>query len=91
MKVLLHLAPEMIERVFAPADMARLAKSNTLMNRDDLGRLDQVEVLITGWGTPGLDDAFLDRAKNLKMIAHSAGSTKYLVPPGLWSRSARGF
>src|SRR3954468_3781132 len=65
MNVLLHLAPEMSDRVFDPADLARLSKSNTLMNRDQLSRLQEAEILITGWGTPTLDDAFLDRAKKL--------------------------
>jgi phosphoglycerate dehydrogenase-like enzyme len=89
MNVLLHLAPEMIDRIFHPRDLARLSKTHTLMNRDDLEKLDQVDVLITGWGTPPLDDAFLDRAKKLKLIAHSAGSTKHLVPPTFWTRGIR--
>jgi phosphoglycerate dehydrogenase-like enzyme len=89
MKVLLHLTPEMTERVFAPADMARLQKGNTIMGRSALDRLGEAEILITGWGTPALDEAFFDRAKNLKLMAHSAGSTKYLVPPGFWSRGIR--
>jgi len=89
MNVLLHLAPEMIERIFAPPDLARLAKSCTLLNRDDLSKLPDVDVLVTGWGTSPLDNEFLDRARSLKMIAHSAGSTKHLVPPGFWSRGIR--
>ena len=89
MNVLLHLVPEMVERVFAPADLARLGRGNRLMGRQDLERLDEVDVLVTGWGTPALDDAFLDRAMRLKMIAHAAGSTRYLVPAEFWSRGIR--
>jgi phosphoglycerate dehydrogenase-like enzyme len=89
MKVLFHLTPEMTEQIFGAADLARLAKNNTIMRRQDLERVAEADVLVTGWGTPPLDDALLDRARKLKMIAHSAGSTKHLVPPGFWSRGIR--
>jgi phosphoglycerate dehydrogenase-like enzyme len=89
MNVLLHLTPEMIQRVFDPVDLARLSKTNTLMGREALAQTNEVDILITGWGTPPLDDAFLDRAKRLKMIAHSAGSTRHLVSDSFWSRDIR--
>src|SRR5438105_1103800 len=60
MNVLLHLTPEMINRVFDPADMERLARGNTLWKRDNLARLSEADVLITGWGTPALGDEFFD-------------------------------
>ena len=90
MNVLLHLVPEMVERVFTPATSARWPRATRCsMGRQDLERLDEVDVLVTGWGTPALDDAFLDRATRLKMIAHAAGSTRYLVPAEFWSRGIR--
>jgi len=89
MNVLLHLTAEMIERIFDPRDLARLSKSNTIFTRDDLSHLADVDVLVTGWGTSALDDAFLDSAENLKLIAHAAGSTRYLVPAKFWSRGIR--
>src|SRR4051812_33479904 len=89
MNVLLHLAPEMIERVFSPADLSRLKNGNTIFDRSALDRLGEMEVLITGWGTPALDEAFFDPAKKMKLVAHSAGSTKHLVPKGFWSRGIR--
>ena len=90
MNVLVHLTPEMTERVFDPRDIARLKKpNNTILARDQLSRIAETEVLVTGWGTPTLDEQFLDGAKKLKLIAHSAGSTRHLVPVGFWSRGIR--
>ena len=89
MNVLLHLSPEILARVFAPADLQRLEKKHNLLYRDSLNRIADVEVLITGWSTPALDDAFFDSAKKLKLVAHSAGSTRYLVPKSFWSRDIR--
>jgi phosphoglycerate dehydrogenase-like enzyme len=89
MNVLLHMSSEMQARVFAPADLERLGKIHTLLYRDSLDRMDEVDVLITGWSTPALDDAFFDRAKRLKLIAHSAGSTRHLLPQSFWSRGIR--
>src|SRR3954466_3602908 len=90
MNVLFHLAPEMIERIFAPRDIARLSEAHTLLYRDSISdKIAEVDALITGWGTPHLDDVFLGRAKNLKLIAPSAGSTRYLLPPAFWDRGIR--
>src|SRR5437764_9028783 len=89
MNILFHLTPQMIERVFDPKDVARLARSNTIFTRDNLSGISEIDVLVTGWSTPSLTDGFLDSARRLKLIAHSAGSTKHLVPPGFWSRGVR--
>jgi phosphoglycerate dehydrogenase-like enzyme len=89
MNVLLHLAPDMIRRVFAAGDLARLGAAHSLLDRNDIERLGEADVLVTGWGTPPLDDRFFDRARRLKLVAHSAGSTKLLVPPSFWSRGIR--
>jgi phosphoglycerate dehydrogenase-like enzyme len=44
------------------------------------------EVLITGWGCPPIDDAVLDRAPHLRVIAHAGGSVKQHVDPAAWER-----
>ena len=51
------------------------------------------DAVVTGWGTPMLNDAFFQAADGLKMIAHSAGSVKaflnqhlvdeYMLPRGI--------
>lgn len=55
--------------------------------------------LVTGWGTPHLDEAIFENADKLRIIAHSAGSVKgflrgvaekYIVPRGICVFSANG-
>ncbi|MFF0824562.1 MULTISPECIES: hydroxyacid dehydrogenase [Micromonospora] len=49
-------------------------------------RLRDLEVLITGWGCPPLDDAFLAAAPRLRAVLHAAGSIKPHVTDGVWER-----
>jgi phosphoglycerate dehydrogenase-like enzyme len=44
------------------------------------------EIVVTGWGTPRFTDDVLAAAGNLKLIAHSAGSIKTLLPPAVFER-----
>ncbi len=47
------------------------------------------DVIVTGWGTPPITPAMLDPAKNLKLLIHSAGSIRGLVPEEIWRREVR--
>lgn len=49
-------------------------------------QLANLEVLITGWGCPPLDDAFLDAAPKLHSVLHAAGSVKAHVTASVWKR-----
>lgn len=46
-----------------------------------------VDVLITGWGCPPLDEALLSAAPRLRAVLHAAGSVKSLVTPALLERN----
>lgn len=48
-----------------------------------------VEVLVTGWGSPKVTKEQLDRAPNLRLVAHSAGSIKALIDPSAFDREVR--
>lgn len=48
--------------------------------------LEQIEVLLTGWGAPTLDAALLDRAPHLRGVVHCAGSVKSFATAELWER-----
>lgn len=50
------------------------------------GRLDDLEVLVTGWGCPPLDEEFLARAPKLRAVLHAAGSVKGHVSTAVWER-----
>ena len=47
------------------------------------------EILITTWGCPRLDAAFLDDAPNLRAVFYAAGSVKIFVTDALWARGIR--
>ncbi|MCX4538845.1 hydroxyacid dehydrogenase (plasmid) [Streptomyces sp. NBC_00841] len=48
--------------------------------------LEDVEVLITSWGCPVIDEDVLARAPALKAIVHAAGSVKHHVTQACWDR-----
>ncbi len=43
-------------------------------------------MLLTGWGTPSLQEAWLAGAPKLRLICHCAGSTRGIVPPSVFER-----
>lgn len=49
-------------------------------------RLQDVEVLLTGWGCPPVDDAALRRMPRLKAVVHAAGSVKHHITEACWQR-----
>jgi phosphoglycerate dehydrogenase-like enzyme len=51
--------------------------------------LRDVDVLITGWGAPVLDDALLAAAPRLDAVVHTAGTVKSFVTPSAWQRGVR--
>ncbi|WP_369149576.1 hydroxyacid dehydrogenase [Streptomyces sp. R44] len=48
--------------------------------------LAEVELLITSWGCPVLDEEVLARAPALKAVVHAAGSVKHHVTRACWDR-----
>jgi len=50
---------------------------------DDLA---EVELLVTGWGCPALDDVALERMPRLRWIVHAAGTVKGHLGAAVWRR-----
>jgi phosphoglycerate dehydrogenase-like enzyme len=48
--------------------------------------LREAEVVLTGWGTPVLQEAWLEQAPALKLIGHCAGSVRGIIPPSVFGR-----
>lgn len=42
------------------------------------------DILVTGWGTPAITPQALEGAPRLKLIAHSAGTIRHLVPESIF-------
>src|SRR5690349_15543816 len=50
------------------------------MTSDELAkRIGAFDVVVSGWRSPKFTDAVLNNAKRLKLIAHSAGSVKFML------------
>ncbi|MFF2847571.1 hydroxyacid dehydrogenase [Streptomyces sp. NPDC058001] len=74
----LHLQfgePELI-RLRAAASVAEPLATEELTSPDIRTRLSKVEVLITSWGCPPLDDDVLNAAPRLRAVFHAAGSVR---------------
>lgn len=71
----------------------RLERSVALVSREPLRNLEalgtelaRIEVLITSWGCPPVDEAIVDRMPKLRLIAHLAGSVKGFLDDVVWRR-----
>jgi phosphoglycerate dehydrogenase-like enzyme len=51
--------------------------------------LSDAEVVFSGWGSPVMDEAFLQSAPHLKAVFYGAGSIKSIVTEAFWERNIR--
>lgn len=95
MEIALAMEPRLFGRFFDEDAQRRLHSMGNveiisswqdLREGDAPVSLSRAEVLVTGWGTGGIDDAVLDSAPQLRSIIHSAGSVKGLIPEGCYDR-----
>lgn len=65
--------------VCAPAQTSGSVQANPAVLQD-------VDVLLTGWGAPVIDAAFLAAAPRLRAVFYGAGSVRAMVTDALWAR-----
>ncbi|MFD6416279.1 hydroxyacid dehydrogenase [Streptomyces sp. NPDC060194] len=90
----LAMAAYLPARLFTPADRARMealgeVEPVVLTDFDAPGArrvLAEVDVLVTGWESPYIDAAVLDRAPRLRAVLHTAGTVKHHVHPVCFER-----
>ena len=46
-------------------------------------------MILSGWGAPAMDAAFLEAAPNLRVVLYGAGSIRRVATPALWDRGVR--
>ncbi len=94
-KVFVNLPPELYTELFSPDADTTLRALVDPSFRSDARRLTSAELadvlpgydaIITGWGTPPFTPAVLDGADRLRLIAHSAGSVKAMLPKAVFAR-----
>ena len=44
------------------------------------------DAILTGWGSPALQEAWLADAPNLRLICHCAGSVRGIIPTSIFAR-----
>lgn len=94
MRALLAMPAGLPQRMFDAAQLARLRElaevdtERTIAHWADASEaeLAEVEVLITGWGSPMIDAAALARLPRLRAILHTAGTVRGIVSDAVWER-----
>lgn len=93
--VAVAIRPSLYNGLFTEEVQSRLSGLGVLkmqeqeepLTGEDLADLvEDCEVAITGWGTPSFTQAVLEKAPQLRLIAHSAGSIKRMLPEPVWDR-----
>lgn len=74
---------DVIQRLSQVVDLDPAASVLTELNATNLAK---VEILLTGWSCPYLDDAILDAAPRLRAVVHAAGTIKHHVGPAVFER-----
>lgn len=97
-KILLHLPLAMLNHCFTRKDLNRLRNFDLILPKtDDPAELQRqwerfapdLEIVLTGWDSPGITDAMLDQAPRLRAVIHAAGSIKPFIPASTWRRGVR--
>jgi len=85
----------MVEHLFTPAQLARLAACGEILDPVPLSSWDDprtgvlladAEILVGHWGCPTLTEAVLDRAPDLRLFAYGAGTVKWQVTDAVFAR-----
>ncbi len=71
----------------AMAHVCQLVKPESFRDLEEITPyLSQIEVLLTSWGSPRIDQQFIDAAPRLRLVAHLAGSVKGFIDDIAWRR-----
>ena len=96
-KALYVLDGEAFEKIYGEEERAAVAELADIyappQTRDSVSKnpsvLSEAEVILSGWGAPAMDDAFLAAAPNLRAVLYGAGSIRRVATPALWERGVR--
>jgi phosphoglycerate dehydrogenase-like enzyme len=97
-KIVLSMYPGLERHALRPQHIDALTDIGDLLDRTAIdgmpsGRADEVlaaaDVLLGHWGCSRLDDAFLDRAPRLRMLAYAAGTMRDVVTAATFARVPR--
>lgn len=81
--------PPVARRLRAVADVDLAAPLTEFTSADARARLGRARVLLTGWGSPVIDERTLSHAPRLGAVVHAAGTVKGHVTPAIFARGVR--
>ena len=96
--LVLALTAEETEQVLDAESRQRLAVAANVHTGGGIPRLDEpafaaaladAEVLLTSWSSPRIDAALLAAAPRLRLVAHAAGTVKFLMTPEAFTHGVR--
>lgn len=79
--------PEQVERLNTTGRSTWNGRDRQFTPEELTEALVGVEVLVTGWGTPRLDEKVLAKADDLKLIVHTAGSIGSIADAAVYDRN----
>ena len=93
-KAMYILFPDALEQIYPPKLRACISElvniTSAPQTRESIAQdpslLGDLEILISGWGAPVLDEAFLNAAPRLRAVFYGAGSIRNTVTPAFWER-----
>lgn len=94
-KILVAFLPSLYEVVYSPehdealrafGDVTFHDGETNLTSEELAARVPGFDAVLTCWGTPRFSDEVLDAADKLRIVAHTAGSIKHLLPRPVFER-----
>lgn len=94
-RILVLPQPGLYSELFSEAASAQLHSlgevTRNLENRnwdsaELASKIGDYDIVVTGWGTPRFTEEVLAAAPDLKLVAHTAGSIKHMLPPPVFER-----
>lgn len=92
MKAFLAVHPQVRKMVLSSETMQKISERLTIVDSGELIWISgypedtEVEILITGWGSPPIDDAALLAMPSVKAIFHLGGTVRDQIMSDIWSR-----
>jgi phosphoglycerate dehydrogenase-like enzyme len=96
-RALYVLRPDAFDRIYGESERTDIAELVEIpvppQTAESVARnpgvLDDVEIILSGWGTPVMDGTFLEAAAGLRAVFYGAGSVRPFVTDALWERGVR--
>ncbi len=90
------ISPRLQERLFASELLDRIRAAVELVAVGDSvpaavpsTTLERVEIALTGWGSPPIDERMLERLPGLRAVVHTAGSIRGVATDAAWEHGVR--